>query len=69
MLTSAQCRAKSEECAVNADDALTEAAVLEWETMALEWLKLAVVAEQQEGIEAELQRAKGGPDAPPAGKG
>lgn len=64
MLTDAQCRAKSEECAVNADAALTEAAVLEWETMALEWLKLAVVAEQQEGLEADLRRATGTLDGP-----
>jgi hypothetical protein len=55
MLTAAECRAKAEHLAGMADTASGDAMVLELESMATEWRKLAVMAEWQDALESQLR--------------
>jgi hypothetical protein len=55
MLTADECRAKAEQLTGLADTASSDAMVLELESMAAEWRKLAVMAEWQDALESQLR--------------
>jgi len=59
MMTSGQCQAKAEEMAAAAGAAISEAAAREWETMARDWRRLAVMAGAQDGIRGRMDRELG----------
>ena len=62
-MTADECRAKAEQLAGMADTAEDYAAVLQWEGMALEWRRLAQMAEWQDAILAHLTQSSPDPSA------
>ncbi len=55
MMTPAECRAKADRLAEIADAATSYDEILGWGDLALEWRRLAVMADWQEAMEADLR--------------